>query len=71
MARQQRDVEIVLASDGSETVEEYPFEAPVMTKEDYINLFSQAGFHSDVYADYEEKADDGQSPILCFVCENT
>ena len=57
--------------DGSETVEEYHFETPVMSKEDYINLFSQAGFHSEVCADYEEKVDDGQSLILCFVCKKT
>ncbi len=54
---------------GSETVEVYHFEAPVMSKEDYTNLFSKAGFRSNVYADYREKADDGQSSILCFVCE--
>lgn len=55
--------------DGSESVEECPFEAPVMSKKDYISLFSQAGFHSNVYVGYQEQSDDGKNPILCFVCD--
>lgn len=57
--------------DGSETVEEYPFESPVMYKEDYIALFSEAGFYANVYAGYEEQPDDGKNPILCFACDKT
>jgi len=56
-------------TDGSETVEECPFEAHVMFKNDYISLFSKAGFSSTVFVDYKEQEDDGKSPVLCFVCD--
>jgi len=59
----------IIHRDGSETMEEYPFEVPVMSKEDYIALFSEAGFRSNVYVGYQEQADDGKNPILCFVCD--
>ncbi len=55
--------------DGSEKVEECPFETPVMFKEDYLSLFSEAGFSASVFVGYEEKEDDGKNPILCFVCD--
>ena len=54
--------------DGSETIEECTSESPVMPKEAYISLLSEAGFDADVYIDYQEKVDDGASTILCFVC---
>lgn len=56
-------------ANGSETVEECPFEAPVMVRDDYICLFAEAGFSPSVFVDYEEQEDDGKNPILCFVCD--
>jgi len=55
--------------DGTETTQKYFWEAPVMSTADYISLFSQAGFRTEVSAGYEERPDDGESPVLCFVCE--
>ena len=55
-------------TDGSETVEECPYEAPVMLTEDYLSLLSEAGFSTTVFVNYEEREDDGVNPILCFVC---
>lgn len=55
--------------DGSEQVVELAYEAPVMTKEDYLALLSEAGFRAEVYAGYRKQADDGKNPLLCFVCE--
>ncbi len=56
-------------ANGSETVEECSFEAPVMFKDDYISLFSEAGFSPSVFVGYEEQEDDGENPFLCFVCD--
>jgi len=56
-------------SNGSKTFEECPFEAPVMLTDDYISLFSEAGFSPSVFVGYEEQEDDGTNPILCFVCD--
>ncbi len=56
------------AKDGSETIKEYPYETLVLSKEDYISLLSEAGFHSVVYSNYEEKEDDRKNTLLCFVC---
>ena len=56
-------------NDGSETIEECPFEAPVMLRDDYTSLFSEAGFSTSVFVGYEDQADDGKNPILCFVCD--
>jgi len=55
-------------TDGSETVEECPYESPVMLTEDYLSLLSKAGFSTTVFVNYEEREDDGVNPILCFVC---
>lgn len=55
-------------ADSSETVEECPFEVPVMFRDDYISLFSEAGFSQNVFVGYEEQEDDGKNPILCFMC---
>ena len=54
--------------DGTESIEECPIEAPIMSKEDYIQLFLEAGFSTTVYVGYQEREDDGQDPLLCFVC---
>ena len=58
-----------VGANGTETVEECPFEAPVMLTEHYISLFSSAGFSTSVFVGYEEREDDGQDPIICFVCD--
>ena len=54
--------------DGAETMEECPYEAPVMLTEDYLSLLSEASFSTTVFVNYEEREDDGVNPILCFVC---
>lgn len=56
-------------ADGGESVEEYPFETPVMCRNDYLSLFSETGFSPHVFADYEEREEDGQNQVLCFVCD--
>lgn len=55
--------------DGTDTLEECVSEAPMMIAEDYVSLFSRAGFRTRAFVGYEERADDGSDPILCFVCE--
>ena len=55
--------------DQTETLDECPFEAPILHVEDYLSLFSHAGFETSVFIDYEEIEDDGKGPILCFVCK--
>jgi len=55
--------------DGKETIEECPFESPVMLTGDYLILFSEAGFSTKVFVGYEEKEENGKDPILCFVGE--
>lgn len=55
--------------DGSETIEECISEAPVMLTEDYLSLFAEVGFSSNVFVDYEERVDDGESAVICFVCD--
>lgn len=55
-------------AEGRETIEECPFEIPVMTTDDYLTLFAETGFSLEVFVDYVEKQDDGVGSILCFVC---
>ncbi len=55
--------------EGSETTEECISEAPVMLTEDYLYLLAEAGFSSNVFGDYEERVDDGESSVICFVCD--
>ena len=38
-----------------------------MEVEDYLGLFKEAGFDAKVYVGYEEREDDGEEPVLCFV----
>ncbi len=58
-------------ANGSETVEKCPFEIPVMLKDDYISLFSEAGFSPRVFVGYEEQENDEKNSILCFVCDKS
>lgn len=59
----------IIHKNGRETIEKCCFEAPVMLKGDYLTLFSEAGFSTYVFVDYEEREEDSKNPILCFVCE--
>lgn len=59
---------VITHKDGSEVIEEFVSEAPVMLTEDYLALFAEAGFSSNVFVDYKEQADDGESQVICFVC---
>ena len=54
----------VAASDETEL----PVESLILRPDDYRRLFSQAGFDNALRVGYEEQADDGVDPILCFVC---
>ena len=58
----------MVSDDGTERLKEFRFDAPVMNVEDYLELFQEAGFKTQVYVGYKEKDDDGVDPVLCFVC---
>ncbi len=53
---------------GSVNETDLPFESLVLLPEDYRRLFAEAGFASVLHVGYEERADDGVDPVLCFVC---
>jgi hypothetical protein len=55
--------------DGDETVEEFVSETLAMRTADYAALFSRTGFRSRALSGYQGLTDDGESPVLCFVCE--
>jgi SAM-dependent methyltransferase len=55
-------------ADGNEIIDECPWYNPLLLKDNYISLFSEAGFSTKVFVGYEEKKDDGKDPFLCFVC---
>ena len=55
-------------ADGSETIEECPWSAPILSTQEYIRLFTRAGFDTQTFVGYKEISDDGKDPILCFVC---
>ena len=59
----------MISTDGTETIEDCSFEASVMHYNEYVSAFSEAGFSVKSYVDYQERKEDGRSPILCFVCE--
>jgi SAM-dependent methyltransferase len=56
--------------DGSETIEECPWSAPMLNKQEYLDLFARAGFDAQTFVGYKETPDDGKNRILCFVCEH-
>jgi SAM-dependent methyltransferase len=58
-------------SNGTETTNECPIDAPIFQTEDYLQLLSEAGFSTRVFVDYELREDDGKAPDLCFVCTPT
>ena len=51
--------------------EEFPYGGPVLLPADYRALFDEAGFRVRLFVGYEEREDDGQDPILCFVARAT
>lgn len=53
--------------DGSETIEECPWSAPILSKQEYLELFAMAGFTARVFQGYREVEDDGSDLVLCFV----
>jgi SAM-dependent methyltransferase len=55
-------------ADGTETVVQCPFHTIVLRVEEYVDLFAEAGFETRICAGYEEREDDGEDPIVCFVC---
>jgi SAM-dependent methyltransferase len=55
-------------ADGAERVEECPFSAPMLLKQEYLDLFAKAGLRAEVFRAYREVPDDGKEPMLCFVC---
>jgi SAM-dependent methyltransferase len=59
----------IARADGSEVIEECPWSGPILQKREYVELFAGAGFTTRVYLGYLEVEDDGQTPMMCFVCE--
>ncbi len=56
-------------ADGCDTIEGCPWSAPILNKQEYIRLFTRAGFDRQIFVGYKEVEDDGEAPILCFVCK--
>lgn len=56
------------APDGTVTVKECPYVAPVLTPDEYREMLREAGFDPRLFVGYEDRPDDGAEPILCFVC---
>ncbi len=56
-------------ANGNETIQECPWSRPVLSKEEFIQLFASAGFDTQTFVGYREATDDGKDPILCFACE--
>ena len=56
--------------DGTETIQECLWSAPLLSKQDYVRLFDRAGFDVQLFVGYEQTRDDGKDPLLCFVCES-
>ncbi len=57
----------VTAEDGSVTVEECPYLAPVLTPDEYFSMLAAAGFDTTLCVGYEDRPDDGEEQMLCFV----
>ena len=61
----------VTRPDGTISVERCRIDAPVLTMDDYLALFDEAGFSAEVFADYTDRPADGTQKLTCFVCEPT
>ena len=48
-----------------------PWSAPILDLEDYLALFRQAGFATEVYADYSMRVGREEGDLWCFVCTPT
>jgi len=59
------------AADGTVSIEECPYEAPILLPADYLDMLSRAGFSPRLFMDYSDRPDDGVDPILCFVSDAT
>lgn len=55
--------------DGTEWTEECPYRPPVVTPTEYRAMLMAAGFAPTLFVGYEERPDDGEAPMLCFVAE--
>jgi SAM-dependent methyltransferase len=53
--------------DGAEETETLPFTSLLLRPEDYFPLFEAAGLEAKLYVGYEEREDDGEERMLCFV----
>jgi SAM-dependent methyltransferase len=57
------------ATNGREIIEEFYYDKPVMSPDDYISLLTVAGFSPTIFVDYEDRKDDGKGLIFCIVCD--
>ncbi len=57
----------ITAADGTVTVEECPWTGPVLGIDEYFEMLGETGFDACLRVGYEDRADDGVEPILCFV----
>ena len=57
-----------ITSDGTEKIDSYFSQAPLMSPEDYQSIFDEIGFKYELYFDYSEKADNRDRSILCYIC---
>lgn len=55
------------AADGATTVDELPFESPVLEPDDYLALFDEAGFEAECFPGYGGSPGDGLAAVLCFI----
>ena len=54
--------------DGTEAYENYPFNAPLFSVNDYLELFSASGLSAEVYFNYKRQLPSQGKDVLCFVC---
>ena len=53
--------------DGVEETESLPFTSLLLHPEDYFPLFESAGLSARLFVGYQEREDDGEERMLCFV----
>jgi SAM-dependent methyltransferase len=53
--------------DGVERTVECPYRPPVVTPTEYRAMLLATGFEPTLFVGYEERPDDGEAPMLCFV----
>ncbi len=53
--------------DGAEDTETLPFTSLLLAPEDYFPLFGAAGLTARLHVGYEDREDDGEERMLCFV----